>query len=103
VDALTCCYCQASGHEFKYFTQRFNGLAGLVDALPAGGSGVWRAVFFRERKQRLLLLSKLDVASKRLAANLIFDDLTGLLSRGGFNAELDKAIAQADASGSKSR
>lgn len=56
-------------------------------------------LLIRERRLRLALASKLDAASKRIATSQVLDDLTGLLSRGGFNVALDKAVDQAEAIG----
>ncbi|HOE42158.1 MAG TPA: bifunctional diguanylate cyclase/phosphodiesterase [Rhodoferax sp.] len=41
----------------------------------------------------------IDAASRRIATSQILDDLTGLLSRAGFNVALDKAVDQAEAIG----
>ncbi len=60
---------------------------------------VFFGLFFRERRHRQALASRLDVASNRAESSLMFDDVTGLLSRGGFDAAIDKAIAQADTTG----
>lgn len=56
-------------------------------------------LLIRERRLRLALASKLDAASRRIATSQVLDDLTGLLSRGGFNVALDKAVDQAEAIG----
>ena len=56
-------------------------------------------LLIRERRLRLALASKLDAASTRIATSQVLDDLTGLLSRAGFNVALDKAVDQAEAIG----
>ncbi|MBK9439805.1 MAG: GGDEF domain-containing protein [Comamonadaceae bacterium] len=56
-------------------------------------------LYWRERKHRLVLAAKLELATRKIESNLIFDDLTGLLSRVGFNAVVDKAIAQVEVGG----
>jgi len=56
-------------------------------------------LYLRERQRRLALVSELATLSRQMDARLSHDDLTGLLSRSGFDVVLDKAIAHVDAVG----
>lgn len=54
-------------------------------------------LYLRERKQRLALEVQLDAAARQTAANQSLDNLTGLLSRAGFDTALDQINIQAEA------
>lgn len=66
---------------------------GLLSAVLFAG------LYWREHRRAQGLASRLAQATKRLESRLLVDDLTGLHSRGGFDAVLDKAIVQAEAVG----
>lgn len=60
---------------------------------------VFAVLYLRERQHRLRLVVELARVSDDISKSLIRDDLTGLLSRSGFDAALDKATRRVDTAG----
>lgn len=56
-------------------------------------------LYFRERQRRLNLGAELDRVSKQMSTHLDSDELTGLLTRSGFNTVLDKWVQKVDSGG----
>jgi diguanylate cyclase (GGDEF)-like protein len=58
------------------------------------------AKYIRERKHRLELSRKFDSVLKQMSDNLEYDKLTGLLTRLGFSASIERAAHKVDSDGS---
>jgi len=56
-------------------------------------------MYFRERQRRLILAMELDRVSKQMSDRLVRNELTGLLTRYGFDVVLDTWIHKTDHSG----
>jgi diguanylate cyclase (GGDEF)-like protein len=56
-------------------------------------------MYFRERQRRLILSAELDRVSTQMSDQLVRDNLTGLLTRSGFDAVLNKWVQRVDHSG----
>ena len=56
-------------------------------------------MYFRERQRRLILSKELERVLTQLSVQLERDKLTGLLSRSGFDAALDKRVESVENSG----
>ena len=82
---------------------RLAGSADAMDAVLTLASLLVAGIFFwlyrRERSMRLSLAAELARASHQIATNQVRDELTGLLSRSGFDPVLDRAVWRVDAGG----
>lgn len=56
-------------------------------------------MYFRERQRRLILSAEVNRVSMQMSAQLVRDNLTGLLTRSGFDAVLDKWVQKVDRGG----
>ncbi|MDO8252671.1 MAG: bifunctional diguanylate cyclase/phosphodiesterase [Rhodoferax sp.] len=83
--------------------------ASLLSDHPAAWFGLMAAslllaafmlgMYFRERQRRLILSAELARVSMQMSAQLVRDNLTGLLTRSGFDAVLDKWVQKVDRGG----
>ena len=63
------------------------------------GAGAFLGLYLRERRIRKGLSAEFEKMSEQMSTRLVHDDLTGLLSRAGFEAVLDKAAHAVDTEG----